>query len=165
MFLARKISRAKWDASQELEDGEISADAITGDLRTHGNTLSFWRLQTTANGDIEDMALAIAAGGERIDRLDVIWLTERDLQVDGLALMPTVGRTPVSELASRHVDVVKLDYLRLGKVARHVAGAINDRRYRRFTRARVKRLLSTAVEQGRINVRELAERIQTEIAA
>ena len=31
MFLARKITRAKWDAEQGMAEGEISADAVTGD--------------------------------------------------------------------------------------------------------------------------------------
>ena len=41
--LARKISRAKWEATKDLGDGEIQADAVSADLRTMGNTLSFWR--------------------------------------------------------------------------------------------------------------------------
>ena len=43
MFLARKISLAKWSKKGELEVGEIAADAVTADLRTQDNKLSFWR--------------------------------------------------------------------------------------------------------------------------
>ena len=57
MFLARKITRAKWDTGQELSAGEISADAVTSDLRTKENTLSFWRCRTETNGDVEDAVL------------------------------------------------------------------------------------------------------------
>ena len=42
MFLARKISRAKWPATRELSVSEIPADAVTGDLRTQNNALSFF---------------------------------------------------------------------------------------------------------------------------
>lgn len=36
--LTRKISRAKWEASEDLDEGEIQADAVSADLRTSGNT-------------------------------------------------------------------------------------------------------------------------------
>ena len=131
MFLARKITRAKWDTGQELSAGEISADAVTSDLRTKENTLSFWNCRTETNGDVEDAVLAIAAAGDRLDRLDVVWLAYDELQADGQTFRNTGGRTPVRELADRHVDVCKLDYTRLGKVARRVVAAIEDKRYRR----------------------------------
>ena len=43
MFLARKVSLAKWSKKDELAEGEIPADAVTADLRTQDNKLSFWR--------------------------------------------------------------------------------------------------------------------------
>lgn len=79
MFLARKITRAKWDTGQGLSAGEISADAVTSDLRTKENTLSFWNCRTETNGDVEDAVLAIAAAGDRLDRLDVVWLAYDEL--------------------------------------------------------------------------------------
>ena len=154
MFLARKIARAKWDAKRNiergLEEGEISSDAVTGDLRTQKDTLSFWRCRTGSEDDIRDAALAIAAAGERLDKLDIVWLVDSELQADGHTLKDTEGRTPVADLSKRHVDICKLDYIRLGKVAQRVVAAIEDQRCRRLTKARVKGLLVTAVQQGRI---------------
>lgn len=164
MFLARKITRAKWDTGQELSAGEISADAVTSDLRTKENTLSFWRCRTETNGDVEDAVLAIAAAGDRLDRLDVVWLSYDELQADGQTFKNTDGRTPVRELADRHVDVCKLDYTRLGKVARRVVAAIEDKRCRRFTKAGVKKLLSAAVGHGRINLDDLSNGLRAEMA-
>lgn len=164
MFLARKITRAKWDTGQELSVGEISADAVTSDLRTKENTLSFWRCRTETNGDVEEAVLAIAAAGDRLDRLDVVWLAYDELQADGQTFRNTDGRTPVRELADRHVDVRKLDYTRLGKVARRVVAAIEDKRYRRFTKAGVKKLLSAAVGHGRINLDDLSDGLRAEMA-
>ena len=121
MFLVRKIARAKWDATRNAErglaDGEISADAITADLRTLGGTLSFWRSSSEAAGDLEDAALAIAAAGQRLDRIEVVWLAIEDLHADGHILRDSPGQTPVADLAERHVDICQLDYVRLGKVA------------------------------------------------
>ena len=164
MFLSRKITRAKWETRQELSEGEISADAVTGDLRTRENSLSFWQCRTETNGDVEEAALAIAAAGDRVDRLDIVWLAEDELKADGQTLKDTDGRTPVVELAERHVDVCTLDYVRLGKVARRVVAAIEDERCRRLTKARVKRLLIAAVRQGRIDLDGLSEGLRAEIA-
>ena len=46
MFLARKITHAKWkrqDLLPHLTSDEISADAVTADLRTSEDSLSLWR--------------------------------------------------------------------------------------------------------------------------
>ncbi len=43
MFLARKITQAKWRPKEGFADGEIAADAVNADLRTQDNSLSFWR--------------------------------------------------------------------------------------------------------------------------
>ncbi|HVQ74450.1 MAG TPA: hypothetical protein VMT79_02820 [Candidatus Binatia bacterium] len=39
--LVRKVTRAKWERREELGQGEIPSDAISADLRTTDNALSF----------------------------------------------------------------------------------------------------------------------------
>ncbi len=167
MFLVRKITRAKWDGTNCVERGlaagEISADAVTGDLRTREDALSFWRCSTGASGDIEEAALAIAAAGQRLDRLDIVWLLDSELQSDGHTLKDTCGRTPVADLAERHVDICRLDHIRLGKLARRVVAAIEEERCCRLGRARVKRLLGAAVVQGRVLPEQLAGGLRADI--
>lgn len=164
MFLARKIARAKWDAKQGGVEGEIPADAVTGDLRTQDNTLSFWQCDTGTNGDVEEAALAIAAAGKRVDKLDIVWLATDELQADGQVWEHTAGQTPVADLVERHANVYRLDYARLGKVANRVAAAIKGCQYRRLTKACVKKLLSTAVKQGRIDREDLDPDLLKKIA-
>ena len=167
MYMARKISRAKWDAKRNIKRGlreaEVSADAVTGDLRTRENTLSFWRCPTEANGDIENAALAIAAAGDRLDKLDIVWLADSELLTDGHTLKETEGRTPVTDLAKRHVDICELDYVRLGKVALRVAAAVGNERCRCLTKNHVRRLLITAIQRERISLEELSDGLQAEI--
>ena len=69
------------------------------------------------------------------------------------------GRTPVPELSKLHVDVRRLDYVRLGKVAQRVAGAIEGGRYTRLTKARVTKLLTEAVKQARVDPTGLSKNI------
>lgn len=163
MFLVRKITRAKWDKQPGLADREIAADAITGDLRTQGNTLSFWRCRSGTDRDTDEAALAIAAGSDRLDKLDLVWLDDDELKTDGHTLRDTPGLTPARDLVDRHVDVANLDYTRLGRVATHVAAAIEAHRFRRLQRARVRELLSTAVDQGRIDLDALKSTLREEI--
>lgn len=165
MFLARKITRAKWNPQKDLSKGEIAADAVTADLRTQKNSLSFWQCQEDENGtiDIEDATLAIAAAGDRIDKIDIVWLTSNELRNDGQDLKNTKGRTHIAELANRHVDVCKLDYNRLGKIAHCVLNSIEKQRCKRFTKKDVKKLLATAVKKGRIKLDDLSDKIRREI--
>lgn len=167
MFLIRKITRAKWDgmrnAQRGLAKGEISADAVTVDLRTRRDTLSFWRCPTENDSDIEDAALAIAAAGEQLDKLDIVWLRDNELQTDGQTLKNTHGRTPIADLAERHVDICQLDYVRLGKVAVRIVAAIEGDRCYRLKKARVKELLVAAIQQGRIAPNQLKESLRSDI--
>ena len=128
MFLIRKVTRAKWDPNSELSVGEISADAVTRDLRTQRNSLSFWRCRMETNGDVKDVALAIAAARDQVDTIDIVWLAEDELRTDGQRLRNSEGRTPVTELVGLHVDVYRLDYVRLGQIAgRIVTATVHDK--------------------------------------
>ena len=164
MFLARKITRAKWATTENLSAGEIPADAVTVDLRTQQNTLSFWQCPTDAASDVAEAALAIAAASERLDRLDIVWLADQELRSDGQTLTDTKGRTPVTDMVAMHVDVSRLDYVRLGRVARRVVAAIEADRYCRLTKAHVKSLIKEAVGQGRIDHSALHDRLRAEVA-
>ena len=163
MFLARKITRSKWEPRSGVEAGAISADAVTGDLRTQDNALSFWRCGSGTGADLEDTVLAIAAGRMDIAKVELVWLHPEDLRADGQTLKDSQGRTPAKELADLHVDLCRLDFERLGKVARRVDSALNDERYRRLTRMGVKNLLANAVRSGRIDINDLQVKVRNEI--
>lgn len=163
MFLARKITRAKWESDEGLSKEEISADAVTADLRTSDNALSFWKCEPTSEQSIEDVALAIVANGSRIDKVELVWLTEDKLLDDGQTLENSKGKTPFAELVNQHFDVSRLDYVRLGKVAHCVVDAINANQYRRLRKKRVAELLATAIVQGRIDPNSLHEKIREEL--
>ena len=163
MFLARKISRAKWSKKSEFSEGEIPADAVTADLRTTDNALSFWKCDTTDRGVLQDAALAIAASGNRIDKLEVVWIAEKELRAHGQTLKDTDGDTPISSLRKRHVDVRKLDYVRLGDVAQQISAAIENNEHLLLTRKAVRDILVSAVKQKNVNLEDLAHKVQEEI--
>ncbi len=163
MYLARKITRAKWDAEESMAEGEIPADAVTVDLKTQSNTLSFWQCEPTSENGVEEAALAIAAAGNHIDKVDIVWFDREELTNGRQYCKQVDGRTPVADLAPKHVDVCQLDYVRLGEIARCITGAIKGGQCLRFTRADVKKLIKVAIEQQRVQMNELGDRIREEL--
>ncbi len=163
MFLARKVTLSKWEPKAGLSEGEISADALTSDLRTQNNSLSFWQCGVGNTDDVEEAVLAMAAGRDHVDKLDVVWLDDDELLADGQTLSNTKGRTPVHELVNLHVDVCRLDYVRLGRVARRVVSAIEEERFFRLRKSRVKAMLVKAVKQERVKLGDLKGNIQAEV--
>ena len=161
MFLARKVKLAKWAPSSALADGEISADAVTADLRTRDLSLSFWECGSGAEPQLMDVVLALASAADRVETMDLVWLPEEDLRTDGHVVSRQAGRTAVADLVSRHVEAGRLDYGRLGKVASLVVGAIADGRCRSFRRSRVASVLTDAVRVGRV----LSDQLQPKVRA
>ena len=163
MILVRKYAPAKWKPLQEIPQGEISADAVTIDLQTSKNTLSFWRCSSGENDELDEPALAIAAAKDHIEVIDLFWIPQKALSEENLTMQETTGKTPVKDLENRHVDVVSLDYKQLGKVARHAAAAIKNQRCRRITRKEVKNLLIVAVHQQRVRLDDLKEHVRAKL--
>ena len=163
MFLIRKIARAKWESKEGLSKEEIPADAVTVDLRTSDNVLSFWKCKSNSRENIEDVALAIVAAGNSVERLDLICIANDKLQEDGQTWKDTDGRTPVEDLVKQHVDVYRLDYVRLGKIASRIATAIKADGYICLTKKSLAKLLATAVKQKRIDLDRLEEKVKAEV--
>ena len=163
MFLARMISRAKWERKEWMSDGEISADAVTADLRTQNNNLSLWRCDSGANRDIDNVVLAIASGRDKVDKVEFVLIDDEDLKHDGHIIKDTNGRTPVQSLVKLHVDVMRLNYCRLGKVARRVASAVAANQCHRVSKKRVGKLLVGAVDRGEVKIEQLSDKLQLEV--
>ena len=166
MFLARKINRAKWDKKEGLAEGEIPADAVTFDLRTTNNSLSFWECDSSLEGkeSVKDVVLAMSAAGDYIETLQFIWLTDEELNSNDQKLDPSPGRTPVKDMVARHLEVGRLDCLRLGMVALNIATALEKKQYCRFTKKQVGELLVSAVDDGRVDLNDLSDTLQESVS-
>ena len=164
MFLARMISRAKWERKKWMSEGDISADAVTADLRTQNNQLSFWQCGAGTKKEVYNVVLAIAAGRDKIDKVEIVLIDDKDLKDDGQTIKASDGRTPVGSLVKLHVDVIQLDYCRLGKVARRVASAVAADQYRKVSKKRVETLLVTAVTGSEVlQVDRLNEKLRLQV--
>ncbi|MYI84451.1 MAG: hypothetical protein F4058_03845 [Rhodothermaceae bacterium] len=148
--MARVISRAKWERKEWMSEREISADAVTADLRTQDNILSFWQCGEGTDKEVNNVALAIAAGRDNIDKVEIVLIDDKDLENDGQIIKASNGRTPVGSMVKLHVDVIRLDYYRLGKVAHLVASAVAADKFHRITKKSVKTLLVTAITESEV---------------
>ena len=163
LYLARKIARAKWEKKDGLEPGDIPADAVTIDLRTTNNALSFWEFDSPPDDGIRAAALAIASGADRLDRLDIAWLNRDNISNEGISIRSSEGRTPVGYLRNTHVDVEKLDLGRLGKVSYCIHNALDKAQFRRFTKKEIISMVLDAVAKGLVSLNELDPKVQEEI--
>jgi hypothetical protein len=165
---ARKISyRAKWGACDGLDEGEIAADAVTLDLKTSGNELSFWSCSSGCESELRETVLALAANCERLDKMDVAWIDENAVAAEQLTVQksPERANTPVDGLKERHVDISKLDLVRLGKVAALVRAAVSSDRCKRFAKKEVLHVIVEAIRIGRLNLEALHAKLREEVQA
>ena len=161
----RMIARAKWDQDTNLREGEIAADAITGDLRTTDNRLSFWRCSAPDVHELENAALAMAAARDRLDRLDLVYLEEAWIRQSGLEIRATPGNTPVSSLRSSHVDVDQLDLARLGAVAEMIATAHRSNAELKMSRLEVLAIIVKAVRDELVSIDALRGDLRLKVEA
>ncbi len=163
MFLARKISLAKWERPSGWPPGEIRSDAITADLRTVDNSLSLWECGCANDAELDDVVLALASALDHVSTVDIVWFHKSELQSACLQYKKTDGNTNVTELKGKHIDVYELDYTRLGKVAHFIPAAKKNNQYRRYKKEKVIRLLSEAVKKERVQINALGEGVKKKV--
>ena len=163
MYLARKVSLAKWLDRCDRPSGLVTADAVTADLRTSGNTLSFWRCDNAETSSVEEIALVLAAEANRIDKVDVALVLEKEIRDAGHKLCDTPKGSRVEELVHKHVDVCELDFSSLMNIAVQVRRAASSSRLKRVKRRRVRDLLLEAVVCEKLDLSQLEDDVRSEL--
>jgi len=154
-LLVRKISVAKW-AQRNITEGESpSADAITGCMRTSGNTLSLWLIESEV--DLDRAVLAIASTFQKVDTIDVATIELDSIREKGLRLVESEGISPYTEFVSNHRDVCELDYDSLGALAELIVESIRNKRTKRYTKNDLRRMICSAIGAGKIGFDSLNE--------
>lgn len=144
-YLIRRISRAKWD---EIEEGEVSADAITNDLKTFRNDLSVWYISNKEELSKAILALVTGAKQTKLSTLHIVLIEEKLISDNGLGLASSPGDTVIEDLVSSHRDIEKLTYSRLGTVKDLILDCIKSDEYALFTRKQIKDLVKSAIKDG-----------------
>ena len=160
MLIARSISLAKWPA-EITATGSIPADAITSDLRTRNNALSFWRLPQETEVEMHDTLVALASARDNIEgRIAIVKISQGQCESAGLTFHATLGETPLADAAQRHVDAVALDLDSLSTLAGLMAQAIFAGQVTPYSAAQTRVLLTARVQSGRIALDTLRPKVQ-----
>lgn len=164
-MISRKYTQSKW-VEVEFPDGTtLSSDALTGCLRTQDGKLSVW---ASGNSDEEkaEAVLAIATSGQHIESIDVLTLARSELAQMGYHLVESEegGRSAVSELNRRHVDICDLSARRLLDFAEFLAPRLQSRATcRRYTRSEVLQLIHRALQGNRVSFNALSSSMQKDV--
>lgn len=152
-YIARKINQARWTLAPYGEEG-IRADALNC-LRTTSDTLSFWECH-----DIEDVVLAVAGGLDSVQAFDLVLL--RKEHFPDVRQVSTPGQTAAVDLRDRHIDLTQLNTDHIQRLARAIADQVRAEqgRVRRFTKSKIKSLLSRAIQEGRVEVENLRPHVR-----
>ena len=169
MFLARKIGLAKWRPHPKYtilnSPDDISADAITADLRTESRSLSLWACESAADQEIRNVALALAASMERLGKIELVLLDQEDILQSGHEVNFTESETPALDLRDHHVDICDLTYQGLGHIAHLIMSAVQSGRCKTVPQPEVSNILRSAIQQRRIDFDKLSEPLKRKFAS
>lgn len=158
-YLVRKITMAKWSITDE--PNPVNADAITQCLKTSGNTLSFWRVDSP--DDIAQGVLAIAAANDRLDTIDIVLIDENQFLEKGIEIRETPGNTVCADLVDTHRDLAELNIVHLGFVSEAIADQIRKGNTKRYTLTKLRELIQNAIGSGQLSYDLLSEGIRKKI--
>lgn len=165
-FLARKISRAKWEPAPYTGPEGIRADAITGScLRTQNDTLSLWKC-TPNDADVSEVVLALASTMEKIEAMHIVLLDQNYLQANGFVIenTPENTHTPIDDLRGRHVDLINLTMAQITFLATDIAAKIRQNTgFYLFTKRAILEQLASAVKVSRLALNSLQDKVKLEV--
>lgn len=159
--LLRKFSRNKWKSNENLSRDQYSADAITGCIRTHRNTLSVWRCNSVdfQSKDVKDLVAALASTTQHPDVIDVVLLDESELNARGLNIEASDGTTPFTGINGNHCDIVELNYEKLGEVGEYIVKQLSvDGCVKRYTKSQVIEIVKERFDANLIDLRSLSDK-------
>lgn len=112
-YYVRKIARPKWEIPKGRDKvvENLQADAIANDLRTTGNTLSFWRAESLDPQDMEPVEVVNSLLGDNFATIRLLCVPEEDFEQLGLRmeLKEDDADTVIADCKRLHYDLVSLD--------------------------------------------------------
>lgn len=129
-------------------------------MKTHGNTLSFWRVDAGENGE-DEAILALLGTHERIDKIDIVFI--EDNAIADVTFAATQGDTIFADLRNLHVDIADLDHTAFLKTASALGVQIFQDNIKRVTKSDFKIRMQRALNDHRIAWDSIPEAMQQEL--
>lgn len=160
-LLVRKISIGKWQEKEFFEHDQFAGDAITGCLRTSKNVLCAWRIESER--DIDKAVLAFTSKCNKLEHLWFVLLDEQRLLENSIDVEQQDENIPFKEQIKCHVVLQRINYDKLGIIARSVFEEIKGERARLYIKGRLKKMLNDAISCGSICAEDLDPKLQNEL--
>lgn len=161
MKLIRKISVAKWKECLKVSPDHLSADAITGCLRTQNNTLSLWC--SDSDEDNKTSILALGSSLTQIATINFVYLDSDVLAGDSLEIIESIVPTAVTNGAILHRDIVNLDHAALERVALHVKEKVANDDFSTLTKNELREILIKGIKDGSVDESKLDKKLKSEL--
>lgn len=163
-FLVRSIIRSKWGQPDVKNTDDAGADAITRCLKTTGNTLSVWRIESTE--DLDVAVLAFVSTNERLDKLDFVLLDEQQVIEAGIKIDAEVlGDSPVVSLNETHRNLADLGYAALGRIKDLIIEVLRKDGEVRYRPPQLSKILKEAIQNGLVKSDDLKEKVREQLDA
>ena len=158
MLIARNIRKGRWD--REAPDGVSGpcADALTKDLATQSDKMSWW----IADESTERIATAIASTRESISNVDLAIVEIDDIKRLNIAWEFTKGKTPYPAANDQHCDLFNLSAYSVACLAEHVH-SVRDH-ITRFREDKILSLLKAAIESSELDVSKVGAKLVCSLA-
>jgi hypothetical protein len=160
-LLVRKIEKGKWMQYDILHGEDVSADAITLDLRTKDNTLSVWEIPDEQY--VDAAVLAFTAKMSCLETIDFVVISKDSFTSNGINVITQKEDTPFIEMCDAHRNIIKLNHSSLGIVAEGIVNSIKTDNSHRRTKNEIKKLIEDAIIEGRIEKSSLSIELQKKI--
>lgn len=170
VYYVRKIARSKWQAGALSSDTQlaekeikgVSSDAITNCIKTTENKLSLWRVEQKS--DTIDDIIPLIVGFEKPATCDVIYISEDDLEKEGLNIKQSKedANVPIERLKEYHYNAYVNDYEGLGKFAKVVLKSLDS--HKRFKGKEVKEKLQSMLKNHEIEENMISQKLYDKIS-
>lgn len=124
-YYVRKITRAKWSVLNNGAEKIIEnyrADAVANDMRTTNDTLSFWRVDSLSETDLEPVIVINSLLGDTINKIELLCIPEEMLT--DFSFEQQDGDTVVINYKHLHFNMVKMTIKTLLDFAKSVVLSI-----------------------------------------
>jgi len=160
-LLLRKIDLGKWRQKEFIDNDEISADAITLCLKTSGNTLSVWKIESEDH--IDEAVLAFISKAPHLEAAFFVLLNEEHLNDNKISIEQRDDETPYKAQIKNHVVLTQLSYETLGVIAHYILNEVRNDRVKSYAEGRLKRMFAKAISSGKIDMADLKQDFQKKI--
>ncbi|MGA2362575.1 MAG: hypothetical protein ABSG73_08945 [Candidatus Aminicenantales bacterium] len=160
-LLLRKIDIGKWRQREFIDNDEISADAITLCLKTSGNTISVWKIES--EDYIDEAVLAFISRADHLEAAFFVLLSEEHLNNNKISIEQRDDETPYKAQIKNHMVLTQLSYKTLGVIAHYILNEVKNDKIKSYAEGRLKRMFAKAISSGKIDMADLKDDIKKKI--